>query len=46
VSFTVELHCKTVFDLPDSYLDCVATERFEKPQGASIDIDIDIDIFH
>jgi len=39
VSLTFELHCKTVFDLPDSYLDRVATDRFEiisRPQEASI----------
>ena len=39
VSFRFELHCKTVFDLPDSYLDRVATDSFQiisGPQEASI----------
>lgn len=39
VSFTFELLYKTVFDLPDSYLVRVATDRFEiisRPLEASI----------
>jgi len=39
VSFTFELHCETVFELPDSYLDRAAADNFEiisRPQEASI----------